>query len=401
MNRRPLLLAVLFLSAAGSTVAAQDSAPVRPRVIAEFGISKHGEFLSLPLELNGKKYRFLLDTGATHTVFDLSFKDELGQPLDEVNVGTVDQDIQVPVFACPDASIGALPLRAACGHVLGFELTGVRKALGKDIRGIIGMDFLQHWVLQIHPERGKISFLSSVDETTAGTPERLTRVDDAYFLSAEIPGWGLEKFLVDTGSLGMTSCNMETNLFQWLCQCKTVFPFGTVMSEVWSGVTARQGRLAQLTVGPFRHHDLLCAECRLNMIGLEYLFRYVVTFDFPNETAYLRPCRSFARREPGSSSGLSLVEEDGQTVVHAIDPGSPAEVAGFEPDDVIVAAPQSSLDPAEVHELYDYFWSRKGEEIELWVLRGDELLQLRVKLRDDWTWPKRALETPPSSGSDR
>jgi Aspartyl protease/PDZ domain len=389
MNRCPLALALLVVAAAHSAVSGQEAAPNTPRIIAEFDIPRHGEVLSLPVELNGRKYRFLLDTGASQTVFDLSFKDELGAPIDTLEFTTAGDTIRLPLFACPPASIGKLPMRALCANVAGHDMAAIREAAGKDIRGVVGMDFLRHWVVRINPDRGKVSLLSSVDETAAGFSSKLTRVDQAFFLSADIPGWGPDKFLVDTGAVGV-SCDVEANLFQWLCECKTVFDFGTVTYEAASGrVTKRQGRLSQLTVGPFKHRGLLCSEhSGGNIVGLDYLSRYISTFDFPNEMAYFRPGRSFGHREPGSTSGLTLVSEVGEAVVHAVDPASPAENAGIEPEDVIVAVPQSNVDLADVRALYDLFRCRKGETLELWVLRGNALLRTTVVPSEDWTWPR-------------
>jgi len=389
MNHRPVLLAALLaVVAVRGNVRGQDPQGTL-RIVAEFDLPRHAQFLSLPVELNGKRYRFLIDTGASQTAFDLSLKDELGEPVDTIDVATAGDDIRLPVFACPAATIGKLPLREACARVVGFDLTAVREAAGKDIRGIVGMDFLRHWVVRINPDRGRVSLMSSVDETTAGSAHKLTRVDDIFFLSADIPGWGPEKFLVDTGAV-YTSCDLETNLFEWLCHCQTVYGFGTVTYQAGSGrVSRRQGRLSQLTVGPFQHHGLLCcAHARLNIIGLEYLCRHIATFDFPNETAYLRPARRFGHRQPGSTTGLTLVPAAGQTVVDAVDPGSPAESAGIEAEDIIVAAPQSSVDPADIRSLYGFFYSHKGEEVELWVLRGNELLQMSLVPQEDWTWPR-------------
>jgi hypothetical protein len=394
MTQRPLWLAVLFVVVLRGEVHGQEASQSTARVVAEFDISRHAGFLSLPVELNGKKYRFLLDTGASQTAFDLSFQDELGEPIDTIDVATGGSDLRLRVYACPDASIGNLPLRAGCANVVGLDLAAVREAAGKDIRGIVGMDFLRHWVVRINPDRGKIALLSSVDEATAGSPRKLTRVDDSFFLGADIPGWGPEKFLVDTGAV-YVSCDLEENLFEWLCHCKTVFGFGTVTYEAASGhVTRRQGRLSQLTMGPFQHHGLLCsAHARLNILGLEYLCRYIITFDFPNETAYFRPAHGFGHREPGSSSGLTVLPQDGQAVVHAVDPTSPADSAGIEPEDVIVAAPQSTVDPVDIRRLYGLLYSRKGQEVELWVLRGNELLKMSLVPRDDWTWPQQDPET--------
>ena len=50
-----------------------------PEVLAEFEIPGNTKHITLPVKFKGEEYQFILDTGATDTVFDDSFKDQLGK----------------------------------------------------------------------------------------------------------------------------------------------------------------------------------------------------------------------------------------------------------------------------------------------------------------------------------
>jgi len=55
-----------------SEVTSADNIP------SEFKVAKQGDIMLLPVKFTGKEYLFLLDTGASMTVFDISLKPELG-----------------------------------------------------------------------------------------------------------------------------------------------------------------------------------------------------------------------------------------------------------------------------------------------------------------------------------
>jgi Aspartyl protease len=104
------LPAVLILGLLAALSAGQDAKAAKPQVIEEFDVAHDGDALCVPVTLQGKKYLFLVDTGASHNVFDLSLP--LGKPQREVKVGTPQGPLPVRIYESPDASLGKLNLRS-------------------------------------------------------------------------------------------------------------------------------------------------------------------------------------------------------------------------------------------------------------------------------------------------
>ncbi len=142
-------------------------------------------------------------------------------------------------------------------------------------------------------------------------------------------------FAIDTGAIGGATGHITTRTFDRLREegllavlekpARGIDAFGTT--------TFRGGRLERLTVGDFTHHQLCVAEGAADELGLEYLSRFVVTFDFPNDRLYLEKGAGFRRIQQSGLSGLEFVRLDGTTTVEEVAEGSIADTAGIKVGD--------------------------------------------------------------------
>ena len=92
------------------------------------------------------------------------------------------------------------------------------------------------------------------------------------------------------------------------------------------------------------------------MLGVRYLRRYRVTFDFPNEHIYLVKGKRFADPDRGKMSGFQYLFKPKGIEVAFVDEKSPASVAGIHAKDILVALNGklvSKLKPGAIHRLLD------------------------------------------------
>ena len=119
-------------------------------------------------------------------------------------------------------------------------------------------------------------------------------------------------------------------------------------------IKEREARINDLSIGSLQYRDLIFSELDSSILGLEFLARHNVIFDFPNKRLYLDEGRDYRRRDERDMSGLRLAMSYDKTVVYSVEVGSPADKAGLKAGDVIVMV-----------------GPKLASQYDIWVLRRD------------------------------
>lgn len=375
-----LALCVSPISAPGQAPAA--GAP-SDNVLASFAVPKHPDILLLPVELKGKKYSFGLFTGVTGTIFDSSLIPFLGNEVGDAEIRSAKEDLGSKAFEPPaDAKLGALSLSTGA-PVFTVSLQSVREVTGEEIYGIIGMDFFQKYVVHFDPDRGVVSFLRSPGRD-AGERFALQFEQRHFYVQAHLSGAdGPTPFLVDTGSAGLTSGSLQSELFHLLDRAGKVRDKGTVQgARLGATVTRQIGKIEAISLGGIRGENLFFSESEENSLGLNFWSRYAVTFDFPGKSLYLKKGERSGIPDQPDRSGLKVLRVGGSLVVKIVVKDSPAEAAGVRPEDVIVSVDGKRSDEWKLSELRRYLCG-EGKSVRLSVRRDgaqrDVVLALRAR----------------------
>ena len=124
--------------------------------LLEATIARHGRPILIPVQLSEQEeVLFILDTGAAVTVFDASLKPKAAQFIDKGRFETSAGTLELDVYPCPEAMIGALDLTIV-PMVAFSDLASIRAAVGHDIMGILGVDFLQHYAVELDFDLGTL-----------------------------------------------------------------------------------------------------------------------------------------------------------------------------------------------------------------------------------------------------
>ncbi len=150
------------------------------------------------------------------------------------------------------------------------------------------------------------------------------------------------------------------------------------------------GRLQGIEIGGFEVEDVLASFVADDqsdevfhevMIGLGLLSRFNLTFDFTRQRIYVEPNGSFVDAFEQDMSGLSLSEEDGESVgVIGVHAGSPAAEAGIQVGDRVLMI---NGRPATEYGYWDLqpLFRTAGEKIEMVVMRHNQKLEVSFTLR--------------------
>ena len=240
-------------------------------------------FVTLRLE-SGEALLFFVDTGMSVTLLDKSLEPKLGKRLGTGRVMHVDGTSEAGIYAAPRLYLGSTPLMTG-SNILAGDLEQPSALSGRPIMGVLGMDCLRHYCIQLDFEAGKTRFLDPdpVDAAQLGKAFPLTFLWGCPFIHhSGLIGGEVTNLLIDTGENQDGALNSV--LFRREVRGRTLRVDGDTVHGrkpehawlpecVWNGETYRN-----LIVG---NHDL-------NVLGLRFLARHLVTLDFPKGTMYLK-----------------------------------------------------------------------------------------------------------------
>lgn len=252
-----LLLCSFAATAEQSLITSDGELPAEVMINKEAGRGGH---LMIPLRLeNGEELPMVVDTGAPGTVFDKSLESKLGKQRGTINVrlaqGTLQKDA---VFKSPKLYLHNTALRLG-PIVAAHDLKG-------HPMGILGMDCLKHYCVQLDFQAGKMRFLkpNELNVADCGTAFPLTIEHNYPFIHEPGLFGDNTNLLVDLG------CNIDG-----LYDDKANRAPGVYLPECkWMDQS-----YTNLTVA-FTENG--------NAIGLRFLARHLVTFDFPGNKIYLK-----------------------------------------------------------------------------------------------------------------
>jgi hypothetical protein len=378
--RNGLLLVLAPLVWCGTLSGFATAAEIKPRqIIAEFEVAPDGDFLRVPLTIGSKEHLFLVNTGLVTTTIDQSLQKQLELPKIQVEVrGKRGSKIR-DRFGGLAASLHNIPLEFP-GGVETADYTTLNEKLDLGCEGEIGMDVLQRYILQIDFDQGILRFLTALPPSP-GEALRITPLggeNGAPTVPAILPGLPPEKFIVGTAR-GGSSLEIRAELLAQIAEKKQVEIFDKEKGATRSGGHLYDvGRLEAVKVGKFQHAGLIVNSGEQNGIGLSYLARFLVTFDFPRGKMYLQKGAHFD--DPDSPLNLWEVgiHRDGDKVaIREVGGYGPAHRLGLRPGDIVESingCPVARLSNWQVRRLF----GREGRPLTAIVRRGSEQLTLQT-----------------------
>jgi hypothetical protein len=224
--------------------------------------------VTLRLE-SGEGLPFLVDTGAPVTLIDKSLERKLGRRLGTTNVISVWETEKSGIYAMPKLYLGGTRLMTGDRIITHRESPqGNRQAprAGFRVMGILGMDCLRHYCIQLDFEAGRLRFLDSDSTNAAGLGRAFPLTFNGGCPHIHDDGFvgGGTNLIVDVG------CSIDG-----LVNEGAIKGLAVLSPEcVWEGHTYT--------------NIMVAAMDHANVLGLRFLARHLVTLDFPKQTMYLK-----------------------------------------------------------------------------------------------------------------
>ncbi|MCP3099281.1 aspartyl protease family protein [Myxococcus sp. K15C18031901] len=397
----------------GRTVveALEVNVPIPPAVLerppqaltATFANGRHGtgfmpfEFFNenrvfIPAQVNGHATSVLLDSGAEMTVVDTAYARELGLKTEGqvAAVGSGGQ-AQAQFAGGVDITLGDLRLKGLT--VVVIDLSEVSRQLGHPLPVILGKEAFNPLVVDVDFPNRRVAFHEASGFKAPRGAVRLPLVESAggqreVLLSVE--GRPAIPVLFDVGNGGALSLFpaywQKEGLLAGRRSSKTLSgavgglrerDVATLKSVELAGVTLRNVP----TVFDDAGNSISTSDRLLGNLGLAILARFRMVTDYATDTLMLVP-DARALRQPfrKDRSGLIALPSEGRLVVKLVAPGSPAAVAGWKPDEEVVAIDGKAIGADYSRsELANWRYRPAGQTVVLTLKDGGKR---RLTLRD-------------------
>jgi hypothetical protein len=302
-------LSLLLLCSCGTENA------TRPQLPAEVSMNEfagRGGWLIVTLRLeSGEELPCVLDTGTSDTMIDTSLEPKLGKPLGKATFQSWGVKETNTMYSAPKLYLGGTPLMMTGTGIFTYDCRQMSLAAGRPIMGILGMDVLEHYCLQMDFAAGKMRFLddAQADKKMWGHAFPIVALnsnDPRPAVRENLLGAQGPHSLIDSGS-DDDGWLMPKFFRQWTNQA----------------VPPAKGE-ARSPVGMFGgiqypYVSLRSQNVESDGIGIHFLARHLVTLDFPKRTMYLQrqvigplpdPRLKTTRMEVLDSMTKAVIQED-------------------------------------------------------------------------------------------
>lgn len=239
---------------------------------------------------SGERLVFAVDTGCYVTILDKSLEPMLGKPAGRrrIRYGWFEH-VSANKYKSPKLFLGETELLLG-DHVLTDDL---KQKIGSPVAGILGMDCLSHYCVQLDFESRTIRFFDPDHLNNQGLGKAFPLSNYFWDLSTRADAFGFHnlRFFPDTGDYEDGA--LKPKLWKQQLRGKTPAKPGEI--ENMKGKLQRKIFLPEMVYGGETYTNVVMKDCFVgntangNMIGLRFLTRNLVTFNFPKQTMYLKP----------------------------------------------------------------------------------------------------------------
>jgi hypothetical protein len=264
--------------------------PVRSAFPFEIDMNKdagRGEWLFVNVRIAGQDLPFFLDTGASVTCVDQSLEPELGKRFLTMPTRTFLFTNASGIYAVPTLYLGNTLLTNSETCVMAMDCSKGSQLAGRPVMGILGIDVLQNYCIQLDFTANKIRFLDDqhLDKSRLGTAFPLKQfLDGCYYTDANLVGAKGPGSVIDIGY--NADGWLVPDVFQQWTHPPAVpspgeaeFPDGILGGKRYTNLTLRGVGTNDTSMTPLTDY---------NGLGLRFFARNLVTLDFPNQTMYLK-----------------------------------------------------------------------------------------------------------------
>jgi hypothetical protein len=386
-------------------------------VICQYTEAKSALVASVPFEMAGSyiiiqarinnttPLNFILDTGVRNTIItELHEEDDILLNFSEKKIihglgqGNA---INCLMSDSNSISLGKLTLRDKTVYVLEEDIFALSENNGRKINGLLGIDIIQSYVIQIDYTHHKLNFY---DKTHFSPPSNygykpLVIENNKMYLNLTLLDVTAKirtiKMLIDTGA--------QLNAwFQTVRTNATGIPDKRVHARIGQGFSGEiygyLARIPKICIEQFCIQNpivvfpdsVMIASIMRNSdrdgtIGSDLLSRFDVYIDVHSKAIYFKPNRYFKSSFKYNIAGIEIKQSSHSELLYEVThvwKGSPAEKSGVQTGDILLEINGNKSFLLDLFEIRGMLQQPTRTPMSLMVERNNEKLLLKVEMND-------------------
>jgi predicted aspartyl protease len=341
---------------------------------------------------------FIFDTGANSSIIDAQLAKRLklqakGRARGSASGGAVEAEL------IPGNSLSVPGVRIFNQTLAALPIEGIFPLLGKPIAGIIGYDFIRQFVVEVDYAAKVINLYdpASYKYSGAGDSVPVQFINKKPFVNVRIKLEGRDAvegtFMIDTGASEAMTVNSPFVRAHRLLKSLTKIRRAN-LGGLGGAARSITARAEHVQLGRFviskplvsfsqaaKGSDALANYA--GTLGGEVFRRFTVIIDYSRRTIIFEPNAHLSESVEEDMSGIELAadgEEFKTLVVNEVAANSPATEAGLKEEDELVeidGRPVSEFGLDKIRQMF----RQEGKEYLLGIKRGEQTLQVKIKLR--------------------
>ncbi len=349
----------------------------------------------LPVTVNCREALWILDSGASMSVIDREYAESLGLTMSgEIKGQGAGNTVDVAFTTLPPFSVQGIGFEEQ--QIAVIELVSLfRRMSDLEVVGILGYDFLSRFVTRVDYANNMLTFYDpeKFEYEGDGTVLDAPLKDNLFTVAATVDGVYRGRWMLDLGAGGMTfhapyakahdlasrdgisgvgfgAGGRIKHHFSWY---ETVELGGYTVERPMISMAGSDGEVA----GGFSGGELV------GNLGNTLFRHFVLYLDYKNQQVVVEKGDDFETEFPWDRSGLQLWRPEEACEVLYVSPGTPAEDAGFQEDDVVLTI--NGIDVERFGGLLEFramLREEPGTEYLFEIERDGKREELRLVLRD-------------------
>ena len=383
---------IILLSCSSCSILHKSSFPT-PEKITRFSfvmLSGGTVIVKAQFENFQDSLNFVFDTGSGGISLDSTTVETMG--LKSIKTNRIIKGIagskKVDFIYKKSLKFSGLQVDSLDFHINNYDI--LTSSYGLKVDGVIGLSFLRRYIINVNYDDRYIEIFSP---GKVNYPKGGHLLHPKFYGLPVIPTTIKDNIISNTDLIFDTGAGLNMLLSEEYVEDSTILKkkrklFVTQAEGLGGKKMMHTTAIKSLKVGPYKFrwvpiyifkddNNITSYPKMGGVLGNDILRRFNLIINYPSQEIFIKPNTHFLDEFDYSYTGLGLYQISGYIVIEDIVENSPAEKAGFKPNDIIFSVDNNFTNNLQT---YKQILQSAGNTIKVIVIRNKELVSLILEI---------------------